>query len=330
MITVAITARNEANSIADCLCSLQKAVQLAEQKLDMKLQLVVILNDCTDDTEAIVLQQYPGIEIIHTSGGIVEAQRAVAHRQPFVIFSDADLLYEPETIYLLVQTMLSKPELQVAYPQKRPLPPLKRTLVSAMLYSYNLNNGFQVHRPYFDGKCFAIRNWSVPAQQEVQARASQLTNDPFLDYKTGMRVDDIYLSRFILSSHGSSAICEVPGALIHFRPPATLSGMYQTSKRMTVEFERMDNLFPELAHRHVVRKRDEPAWRGATRQQRGLHRLFLICLQGCNLRLSAERWISRIRGVSPDHWPAIPETKQSPIDKGSTKQHTNSNADHSA
>ena len=90
----------------------------------------------------------------------------------------------------------------------------------------------------------------------------------------------------------------------------------------------MDNLFPELAHTHVVRERDKKAWRDATLNERALYRLFQVFLQGCNWRLTVERWISRIKGVSPEHWPAIPETKHRSLNNRSAAERNN-NADHS-
>src|SRR5579884_3878026 len=90
-ITLAVMAKNEAAAIGDCLRSILLAVSRAEACMPVNIRVVSILDDCTDETETIV-RGFPRVEVMHSSGGLVEAQRRVANTRPFVIFSDADIL----------------------------------------------------------------------------------------------------------------------------------------------------------------------------------------------------------------------------------------------
>jgi glycosyltransferase involved in cell wall biosynthesis len=308
-ITVAITAKNEAAAIGDCLRSITAAVRHAEERLSLRFRIVVVLDDCTDATES-VARSFPKVAVIHSSGGLVEAQRRVANLPPFVIFSDADILVSESTITVLCETMLTTPDLQVAYPRKTPLPPLRRSLLSAALYSYNRTNGFQNARHYFNGKLFAIRDWQVPTLEELQPRIAKLPQNCFYHFESGMQIDDIYLSRDILRRYGPGAIREVADGEIFFRPPETFLGMYHTYRRMRREIERLNLLFPETVPVHQQRRYDRTAERRAPLQERLLWRWFRAWLAVCILRFHSERlYYTYLASTPGPNWPAITETK---------------------
>ncbi len=238
-ITVAITAKNEAETIAANLRSIQIAIREAEAQLSVNYELVVVLNDSTDATES----QIPAdVSVLKTSGGLVEAQRAVADRPPFVIFSDADIIVGPTAIAEVTEAMLAAPNLQVAYPQKKPLRPQRRTVLAEALHTYNCNDGFETKRSYFNGKLFAIRNWRIPTKEELP-RLPEV--DRFLDLDAGVLADDIYLSKSILAEGGVDAIRETTGS-IWYRAPETFDGMYRYYRRMRMELARVARLFPDL------------------------------------------------------------------------------------
>src|SRR5207244_2275819 len=125
-VPLAVTAKNEQESIGPCLTSLLVAAAWAEDRLPIQLDVVVVLDDCTDAT-ADVVRRFPRVRTIVSSGGIVEAQRQVAQEGPFRIYSDADIYVEPETLHGLVRCMLDDKSVQVAYPRKVPMPPRRRT-----------------------------------------------------------------------------------------------------------------------------------------------------------------------------------------------------------
>lgn len=312
LITLAVIAKNEEQAISACLHSLLSDAVLAEADEGVSFDLVAVLDDCTDNTESIV-RSFSRFRVIHSHGGIVEAQRKVANSSPFVIYSDADILLLPGTLSALIRVMKVDPELQVAYPAKAPLPLLSRGLVARALHTYNRVNGFQTKRRYFNGKLFAIRDWSMPTLQELKERLSALPTDRFYNFHAGMRVDDVYLSRDILKRYGKDAIREVDSALIHYQPPSSMQGMYRTYRRMRMEIERLDIMFPETKLTHLaygVRSYDRAALRVASFRDVSDWYLFRLLLVLCILLYMLERLYYRhvSRSFCPA-WAPILESK---------------------
>lgn len=318
-VPVAVTARNEERALGPCLDSLAAACRTAARDGRRRLELVAVLDDTTDGSDRVAAER--GVAVLRSSGGLVEAQRCAVDafpEAPYVVFGDADIRVEPHTLAAMVDAMDGDPALRVAYPRKCPLEPRavrhgRPTVLARALHSYNLHNGFQTPRHYFNGKLFAIRGWQVPSRDALRERLDQLPEDRFYDYRAGMRVDDIYLSRRVLLDGGPEAIREVDG-LLWFRPPATFEGMYRTYRRMRMEIERLDAMFPETreAHRRWgIRRRDPDAWRRATAEDRHLHRIFQRALVLCRWRYHLERFYYRnLSSRTCDPWRPIPETKE--------------------
>lgn len=310
-ITIAVTAKNEEQTIRKTLESILKSILQAECKGLASYRLVVILNDTTDTTE----QQVPkGIEVIHTHGGLVEAQRAVAHHQPFVIYSDADILVGENTVFELTRAMLESPSLQVAYPRKIPNPPARNTLLANALYTYNSNDGFETKRRHFNGKFFAIRNWSIPS---AELFANEISNN-FYNLKAGVRADDIYLSKSILAEYGESAIAEVHSSSIRYQPPETLSGMYRYYRRMRLELTRISMLFPMIQPKQQFRRfidRDKLA--NASSKEKFHWFVFQVAFHICKARYQLDRiYYSRFSNKICPIWPPVTETKSFQTSEG--------------
>jgi len=311
-ITLALTARNEERCIAATLRSVIRAVEVAEGQGRASLRLVAILDDCTDGTEDVVRREFPKVQVMLASGGLIEAQRLVANEKPFVIFCDADVLLGEEAVAALAHEMLDHPELQVAYGRKVPLEPRQKTLMSAALYCYNRVNGFQTRRRYFGGKFFAIRDWQAPTLAELESRLRDLPHDAFYDYHEGLRVDDIWLSRDILRRHGTEAIREVHEAVVFYHPPETFTGMYRMYLRMTREIERLNVMFPETIPVHQQRGYDREALRAASWRDRWLWRIFRLALSLCRVRYRLEKYYyQRIASRPIDAWRPVQESKKS-------------------
>jgi hypothetical protein len=202
---------------------------------------------------------------------------------------------------------------QVAYPSKSPLPPARRSLLAQALYVYNRDNGYQTRRHYFNGKFFAIRHWHIPSVEELRPRLEQLPADRFYAFERGIIADDIYLSRWLLHTHGREAIREVPEGRIWFRPAETFAGMYRTYKRMRREIERIDILFPETRPTHRrdgTRRCDRKALRRASWRDRWLWRFFHVALAVCRLRYRLERfWYRHLSRRSDTAWGTVSESK---------------------
>lgn len=313
LITLAVIAKNEERAITTCLHSLLSDAVRAEADTGVRFDAVVVLDDCTDSTESIV-RGFSRFRVIHSHGGIVEAQRKVANSSPFVIYSDADILLQAGTLTALVRAMQAEPELQVVYPAKAPLPLRSASPVARALHTYNRVNGFQTKRRYFNGKLFAIRDWSMPTLLELQEKLSALPPDRFYNFHAGMRVDDVYLSRDILHRHGQEAIREVDAALIRYQPPASFQGMYRTYRRMRMEIERLDIMFPETrpTHQaHGIRRYDPIALRAASRRDLADWYLFRLLLGLCILLYKLERLYYRhfSRSSFCPAWAPIVESK---------------------
>jgi cellulose synthase/poly-beta-1,6-N-acetylglucosamine synthase-like glycosyltransferase len=274
IIPVTVTARDEERAIGDCLDSLARAIAVAERG-DVRCELAVVLDECRDRTAAIVARR--GVPAIESRGGKVEAQRTAVRVRPadVHIFCDADVVVAPETIAALCAAMRD-PAVHVAVPDKRPLPPRRRSVLARALHVYNARRGFSSQRTWFSGKLFAIRAWAVPEAAELARRAAALPASPFHAFGEPLRVDDIYLSRAVRHAHGPAAIRETTG-VVWFRAPETLGGMYRYYRRMRRELARIDALFPESrAPRLDARSTDTLA--AAPVGERALHGVFAAAL----------------------------------------------------
>jgi glycosyltransferase involved in cell wall biosynthesis len=308
-ITIGVTAKNEEACIAGTLESLLRSIAFAEAAGVAQFDLVAILDECSDGTERVV-RGFPGIEVIRSTGGLIEAQRQIAYRRPFVIYSDADILVGENVVAELAHTMIGEPAVQVAYPTKRPLAPARRTLLASALYCYNRVEGFQRARRYFNGKLFAIRDWKAPTLEELAPRLAALPHDCFYNFHAGLQADDIWLSRDILLRHGPDVIREVSSAEIFYRPPETFTGMYRMYLRMRREIERLDRIFPETRPAHQNRGYDREAERRAPFRDRLLWRVFRIALGVCRVRYVAERcFYQHFARSECSAWKPITETK---------------------
>jgi glycosyltransferase involved in cell wall biosynthesis len=312
-IPIGITARNEAANIRSLLASLRTSVAAAESALPVRFELHVLLNDNEDDTEQLLAGQ-PGLTIWHTRGGLVEAQRTLVNARrhaPFVIFADADIRIHPATITELAQALLTNPAIQIAYAEKTPLPPLRRSPLARALYLYNLREGYQTRRNYCNGQCFAIRRWQIPSPAAL--RWDPAADNRFLNLAAGIRTDDIYLSRELLQRAGPDAFFCAPSA-IAYRPPETLRGMFRKYQRMRLEIERLHHYFPQTrpAHDRWGRRRpDRSRLAAAPLDEKAYYLLFQSALLLCKAGYHAQRlWYSRFAATPCPTWLPVEETKE--------------------
>ncbi len=308
IVPVTIAAKNEARCLGPCLDALLVAVGVAAAR-GIVCELLVVLDDCTDDTEGVARAR--SVRTLRSSGGKVEAQRAGLRDGPFNIFVDADVLVEPPTLAALVETMLAQPDVIVAFPPRRPLPPVSRGWLGWALHVYNRERGFSSQRTWFNGKCFAMRGWHVPTRAELAPRIARLPVDRFHDYAAGMRIDDIYLSRRVVAEHGPTALLETREGCVVYRAPETLRGMYRYYRRMRMELDRVSALFPELdaaAARFGTRRPDRLAT--APLAGRVAHGLFTLALALCRAMYRLERvYYQRFARTPCPAWPPVEETK---------------------
>ncbi len=313
-VPIGITARNEARNILALLRSLRAAVDHAARETGCAYELHLLLNDNQDETPQLVAAE-PGLTVWHTKGGLVEAQRAFADRfnrsAPFVIFSDADIVVDRDTVAQVTRAMLDDPALQVAYSDKHPIEPARRTPLARALYLYNLREGYQTHRNYFNGQFFAIRNWDIPTPDQL-AWAPERDNG-FLNLSAGIRCDDIYLSRELLGRVGPDAIRCVPAG-VRYRPPETLVGMFRKYQRMVLEIERLNCYFPRTVdiHNRWGRRRLDRAKLAAAPVGEKLHyALFQAALLLCKAAYASQRiYYTHIASRPCPTWLPVSETKE--------------------
>jgi glycosyltransferase involved in cell wall biosynthesis len=303
IIPVIIAAHNEERAIGHCLDSLIASARAAEERLPVRFHLITVLDDCTDGTRKVV-EQRPGVEILLSSGGKVEAQRrATSLDAPFRVYADADLLADRDALGSLAQAMLEDRHLLAAFPKLEPLPPKRRTPLAKALHLYNLRRGFSSQRTWFNGKLFALRKISLPSREEVRSRARLLPKSKFFDYDQGLIADDILLSRRVLLLGGPNALRETDGC-VRYRAPETLRGMYFYYRRLRREITRTDALFPETQGAHQTRVADLLAQ--APLREKALHAIFQSALAICRALYRLEVAAS----FEIDPWPAIAETKE--------------------
>jgi glycosyltransferase involved in cell wall biosynthesis len=313
MIPVIITAKNEENSILNCINSLSEGIESLKEKFIIKL--VIVLDDCTDKTESIV-RKIDNLEILKSSGGIVEAQRIAwetFNNCDFIIFSDADILIEKEALNYVIKSMMENKRLKIAYPKKSPITPKRSTPLANALYIYNKHNGFQTKRQYFNGRFFAVRDWYIPTTSSLMRNIESLEKSNFYRFEDGIRADDIFLSRHFLSNFGSSSIKEIDLGGIYYHPPETYRGMYRTYRRMRMEIERLNLLLPdsEITHRnHGVRKYDIAKILKAKISDVVYWYIFRFFLQICKCHYFFEKmWYQNLTNRKCPAWEVIEESK---------------------
>jgi glycosyltransferase involved in cell wall biosynthesis len=314
LIPVGVTAKNEAANIRALLASLRASAARAEAALGVRFEIHVLLNDNTDDTGALLAGE-PGLTLRHTRGGLVEAQRALAEARPdapFLIFTDADIRIHPETLTELVAALRDHPEVEIAYAEKYPVEPKRRTPLARALYLYNLREGYQTKRNYCNGQCFAIRRWRIPPPEEL--RFDPAADNPFLNLRAGIRADDIYLSRELLRRAGPQAFRCTPSG-IEYRPPETLRGMFRKYQRMRLEIERLHHFFPDWtpAHQRWGRRRlDRSTLREAPVAEQLYYGLFQAALVLCKAAYHAQRlYYTHLSRRPCPTWAPVTETKES-------------------
>lgn len=317
-----IVARNEERSLGACI----DAWQAAARHADRAAPLLVVLDACTDGSAAVAAAH--GAETLACDGGKVTAletgrdellrRRPDAARDPhaFVICSDADVLAEAPLLSALCQAM-DGPSVHVAFPNKRPLSPRRQSLLARSLYTYNRHAGFASRRTWFSGQTFAIRtrDFAFPSGAELAARARLLPRDNFLRLDAPLRTDDVYLSQALLAAHGLDALRPVD-AVIWYRGPETLAGMYSRYRRMQAELERVARLFPEFeAVRRAFGARVSDQVRAAPAVERLHFRVVQAAVALCRLGYRLDRLYHRhVAARAPDLWPPVIDTKLSADD----------------
>lgn len=249
-LTIGIAARNEENTIRQMLNTALLALSFMPADA---VEVIVAINDCTDNTEAIVREVVAetsiGIRVVHSDKGVIPAQRTIMKMRRLkgiAVFLDADLLIDRQCIRKLVQAM-EDPSVYVAWGRPIPYdaghPKFKSIIFNFSSYHPNL----MAKKVYFTGRAFAVREYIIPTNPTIPGSIdSKLAK--FLCLKEGPIIEDMYLSRAIIKRHGIEAIKYVASAKVYFQPIASLKDFYYSRRRAAIEHIRLDMLYPQLAY----------------------------------------------------------------------------------
>lgn len=300
-VRVVVPARNEARSLPALLASVQTAIARARDRgAAWDVVVVVVTDRCTDDTAAIA-RDHGAVVSDATEAGKVEALRAGFDNAADVhVCVDADVVMGADTLFDLVQTLLTTPTaLATCPPLAVPPSPAKVTPLAWALWRYNRARGFSSERLWLSGRCFAVRHVDFPTVVEMTKRALDASASALAG---PLLADDVWLSRRLLHHGGAGAIVHVDTDAVVFKPPATFVGMSRTWRRLRREVRRIDVLFPELPGPVRDRAIDMS---GRPHSDRVALLIFRAALWLCRAHAW---WLDRF-ATDDDHWPVVAESK---------------------
>lgn len=305
---VVVPARNEQGRIAGMLASVFAGLHTARRLgADWQSEVLVVLDRCNDQTRELALAAGAEVRSCPFPHGKVEALRTGMDSAVDIhVCIDADVRVGARTLFDLVETLRSEPQLQATCPPLRP-DPLRgmRTPLSWALHRYNAARGFSSERLWLSGRCYAVRRVHFPGPLELRMRAQQVPPALRFPGLSGPLVaDDVWLSRALLA-RGEHTIRHLATDPVQYRAPSSYRGMARTYRRLRRELRRVDLLFPELP---------SP---GRDRRVDSVHgvsdRLALALFRGALLGCRAEAWLeerlSRWLGRAPDPWQVVTESK---------------------
>ena len=285
-IVVGLPVRNEEESLLGALESI-RAAMLACREPSMKL--VVCINGCTDQSQEIAENFQKNIldidiDVVTSAAGLVRAQGEIVHRYPAAIymFPDADNLIEERSLFYLVQALKENKKTMVAYAKTIPI---KETGNKSLFHTIGMLYDSQTmlsKRYYFHGRLFAAREWFFPSDEEILKRAHATSSgELLLKYCKGgilLSADDIYMSSYIMHTHGIDAIVQVPDAHCYSYPVGSFLDWYRVYRRRNIEMEKMYKWFPEWNYLkpYLNRQTDWKKWLSAPLLNKILWLLYLV------------------------------------------------------
>ncbi|GFZ79762.1 hypothetical protein GCM10011531_07100 [Aquaticitalea lipolytica] len=249
-ITIGIAARNEENTIINCLDSIIKSTKKAS--LSIRFEIIIVLNGCNDDTEKLVneyayFQDDKNIcfKILKSQEGQIYAHKEVwksKSNDNFIIFLDADIILNENCIASLINEMEQNKNLEIAWAKCISHKKAKSTIEKII----NLPDFYPEMRKeqnYFTGRAFAIRNDRISILDKTFKAKRYIEN--YLRLKDGPMIDDVFLSKSILYHKGKDVIKQCDLAVVYFNPITNLYDFYLSQRRTAIECIRLDILFPE-------------------------------------------------------------------------------------
>lgn len=316
-VVIGIAAKNEEASIYSCLESVNE--NISQLPKNTRVEIVVCLNNCTDCTEAEVIRfkrnHGCSVTIVRSTGNLISAQRQIYKlaKGTRMVFVDADLVLEKNTVKLLLRT-LEDSKVVLSYAESKLMTRPKK-LVEKVYFLYS-NQLFLTPRYYFHGRCFATKVWDFPSKSHINKISKK---SPYLlKYGNGLVADDVYLSAHILNAYGPLSIKSVPGAFVRINSIRSWKDWWLTYRRTTIEVKKITAWFTEFKdiEKYLYRKVDWKAWRRGSPSQQLYWVLYLLLKTSADIVIGLEMLAVRFLGYTPPRqWIPAATTKQVPLRK---------------
>ncbi|MEK7664837.1 MAG: glycosyltransferase family 2 protein [Patescibacteria group bacterium] len=255
-LTIGIPIRNEEKNLESFIKSLSTAINILCHTLPkLKIEVLFCINNTTDNSKDIVrkiaFENISNVSLIESEPGKMNAITKIAHTRLFKdsmnCFIDADIILEKNCLLNLVQDLLDHKNIFLVYSSVHPNQNERQGFMQKIQKThYNLREHINA-RKYFHGRAYIIRS------SEILERNLRLSNKhPNWGLIKGPYVDDIYLSRVIFHEYGPKSIREVTRAKVFFFPPKNIKDFYLGQRRLLLEIERLNLLYPE--HVYIQKK----------------------------------------------------------------------------
>ncbi len=311
-LVIGIAAKNEEYSIYECLESVEKAL-LSYNK---NSQILVCLNNCTDNTEEEVMRFASSskieVTVLHATGSLISAQRTIfyaTNTRP-VVFIDADSRINAKTLRNLVEGLRKPVVLTYAKSVSRVSNDSQR-LVTKVFIIYETGK-LLTKRYYFHGRVFATNEWTFPTELEILERAYNTNSFHLLKYGKGLLLDDVFLSAYLLNKYGDKAIKEIKTSEVEHKPIKKWRDWWRTYRRIRIEMIKIETWFSEYnsLRPKLYRRTNWSAWRNASISEKSLWIIYLLFKELSNISIRSEILFAKFTRYRPSNqWQVAESTK---------------------
>jgi glycosyltransferase involved in cell wall biosynthesis len=252
-----IAAYNEENNILDCLASLDA------QTVDARVETLICLNGCTDNTLERTLEgqrRYPGLHVtlLHSKKAKTFAQNAIAsaatNREVPITFIDCDVTLEPKCVDILIKDISTIDTLIVAGAWPVPLKQGKLTPWQQFMFDTLHARAFYPRAEVAVNDVSAYKSfahaWPQPTlapESEVRSkiyfhgRTFMMRNANYFFLPTDVNVtDDTYIPNSIHTKYGPGTIRTRFDAIAYYKPYLSLREHFRTYRRIFLDLETID------------------------------------------------------------------------------------------
>lgn len=260
-----IAAHNEENNILRCINSLQ------QQTFKEKVETIICLNGCTDNTEHKILrnkQKYHNlnIKIIHSKKGKINAQnkiiQTITYKQVPCCFIDADVELHKDSVRILYEELSRNKQLIVVGGWPLPKKPKNLSLLQNMLYNilhvrafypkaeistYDVNQYKQYVEKY--PQPHISSDFEKRSKIFFHGRIFMMKNKSYYEVPSGNNyADDTYLPNMIHTKYGPGTIRIRYDAIVKYDPYISIKNHFHTYRRVYLDLYYIDKTCPKFVH----------------------------------------------------------------------------------